>query len=117
MCLFKTGILNAKYESGFKKGWGDYEDNWDRIPAYKASQFRMQGEKNKHSGRFLLRKHSLFQQILPLTALKLGNPLFLTIEGSENSDFLLDKYICHLVFYQNIYWFYNKENNSCIFKL
>jgi len=45
MCLFKTGILNAKYELGFEKGWGDYEDNWDRIPAYKASQFRMQGEK------------------------------------------------------------------------
>lgn len=45
MCLFKTGILNAKYELGSKQGWGDYEDNWDRIPAYKASQFRMRGKK------------------------------------------------------------------------
>lgn len=92
MCLFKTGILNAKYQLGSKQGWGDYEDNWDRIPAYKASQFRMRGgKKNKHNGSFLLRKHQLFQQILPLTALKLGNPLFLTIEGPENSNFLLDK--------------------------
>lgn len=43
MCLFKTGILNAKYQLGSKQGWGDYEDNWDRIPAYKASQFRIRG--------------------------------------------------------------------------
>lgn len=61
------------------------------------------GGKEKTMEGFLLRRHQFFQQILPLTALKLSNPLFLTNEGSENSNFLLDKYICHLVFYQNIY--------------
>lgn len=84
MYLFKLCILNAKCESGSKQGWGECEDNWDGIPIHKGSQFRMQKrKKKKNNGRF--------PQILPLTVLKLGNPLFLTIEGSERSNFLLDK--------------------------
>ena len=42
------------------------------------------GGRGKTMDGSLLRRHQLFQQILPLTALKLSNPLFLTIEGSEN---------------------------------
>lgn len=59
MCLFKTGILNAKYQLGSKQGWGDYEDNWDRIPAYKASQFRMRGKKKQTQWKFFTKETSI----------------------------------------------------------
>ena len=59
MYLFKTGILNNKYESGSKQGWG-YEDNWDRMPAYKASQFRIRGRgEGENNGRFFTKETSI----------------------------------------------------------
>lgn len=87
----------GKYESGSKQGWGDCENSWDRILAYKVSEFWIQQRKRTVEEILPLQRHQSLPQILTWITLKVGNYLVLIMVESARSNFLLDE-LCIFLF-------------------